>query len=225
MTLLLITVMIITYNGKNNAFGLRKRLVGLGRNRFCICDPSNIVSNVSAVAILTKEFGCGIPYAVRNALIVIFPGFSRRPIFIIPNGAIAVTNSISRLHRLAIGNAPRGGLVAAFHRRAGRTRPRRVTTCTTTFIYRRPAALTTACLVGHCFVHISSPSCINTTTLCSALYTTRPGGNHLTRRTGHIHTCTTTNVGRGLPTFATAAVSKEAVARHALSGSATIVCL
>lgn len=219
------SVLLASYNIDDNRFGLRNGFLGVGRNRFCICDASNNVRNVSAVGIMNNEFACRVPYRSSYALVVIFPGFSRRPVFTRSKRSIRLGNSTSRLGRVIMGNAGGGRLVAGFHgsvlngappRRGGRTR---------LFVRSGTGSTMDLFLVGGCFVTAPRPSCGGTFSLLALLRGRRPGGVRMNGLGRRVSTVGSTKVNAGLPAFASCSAGKGLVSDARLADSPiTIVC-
>lgn len=199
--LALLSLLLVSCGTDSKHFKFEGRFLHLNQGEFYLYSEDGAVSGIDTIKVEGGRFAYEMACDAPTTLILVFPNFSRQPIFAEPGKTVSIKGDASHLKEMEVKGTKDNELMTAFRRQVANASPPERQKLAIRFVEDNPTSRVSAYLVKDCFVATSQPDYSEALRLTRLLLPKQERNGDLARLDKSLRLVTTCGVGATLPAF------------------------
>lgn len=197
----LLSLLLVSCGTDSKHFKFEGRFLHLNQGEFYLYSEDGAVSGIDTIKVEGGRFAYEMACDAPTTLILVFPNFSRQPIFAEPGKTVSIKGDASHLKELEVKGTKDNELMTAFRHQVAEVSPPEKRKLATQFVEHNPTSRVSAFLIKDCFVTTPNPDYQEALRLTRLLLPKQERNGDLARLDKALRSITTCGVGASLPTF------------------------
>lgn len=199
--LALLSLLLVSCGTDSKHFKFEGRFLHLNQGEFYLYSEDGAVSGIDTIKVEGGRFAYEMACDAPTTLILVFPNFSRQPIFAEPGKTVSIKGDASHLKELEVKGTKDNELMTAFRRQVADASPPEKRKFAARLIEKNPTSRVSAFLIKDCFVTTPQPDYQEALRLTRLLLPKQERNGDLARLDKVLRSITTCGVGATLPSF------------------------
>lgn len=199
--LALLSLLLVSCGTDSKHFKFEGRFLHLNQGEFYLYSEDGTVNGIDTIKVEGGRFAYEMACDAPATLILVFPNFSRQPIFAEPGKTVSIKGDASHLKELEVKGTEDNELMTAFRRQVADASPPEKRKLATRFVEDHPTSRVSAFLIKDCFVTTPQPDYQEALRLTRVLLPKQERNGDLARLDKALRSVTACGVGATLPSF------------------------
>ncbi len=179
--LLLLTLVLVSCGTDGHHFKIEGRLINLNQGEFYVYSPDGGLAGVDTIKVDGGRFVYDMPCEQPCVLVVVFPNFSRQPVFAAPGKQVDLRGDASHLKELEVKGTKDNELMTQFRRQVADASPPEMKKYAETFVEDHPESAVSPYLVDLYFMQTPRPDYAKALRLLTLMAPEQPRNGYLNR--------------------------------------------
>ena len=199
--LAMLSLLLVSCGTDSKHFKFEGRFLHLNQGEFYLYSEDGAVSGIDTIKVEGGRFAYEMPCGAPTTLILVFPNFSRQPIFAEPGKTVSIHGDASHLKEMEVKGTKDNELMTAFRLQVANASPPEKRKLASRFIESNPESRVSAFLIKDCFVATPQPDYQEAKRLTRILLPKQDRNGDLARLDKALRSVTSCGVGDKLPSF------------------------
>lgn len=199
--LALLSLLLVSCGTDSRHFKFEGRFLHLNQGEFYVYSEDGSVSGIDTIKVEGGRFAYEMACDAPTTIILVFPNFSRQPIFAEPGKTVSIEGDASHLKEMEVKGTKDNELMTAFRRQVADVSPPERKKLAARFVEDNPTSRVSVYLVKDCFVATPQPDYQEATRLTRLLLPQQQRNGDLARLDKALRTLAACGVGVALPSF------------------------
>lgn len=179
--LLLLTLILVSCGTDSHHFEIDGRLINLNQGEFYVYSPDGGIQGLDTIKVDGGRFTYDIPCEQPCVLIIVFPNFSRQPVFAVPGHSVDMRGDASHLKELEVKGTDDNELMTGFRKQIANASPPEMRKYAEDFVKDHPESAVAPYLINQYFMETVQPDYVKALGLLTLLSKEQPKNGYLNR--------------------------------------------
>lgn len=221
--LALLSVLLFSCGTDSKHFKFEGRFLHLNQGEFYLYSEDGAVSGIDTIKVEGGRFAYEMACDAPTTLILVFPNFSRQPIFAEPGKTVSIKGDASHLKEMEVKGTKDNELMTGFRHQVADASPPEKKKLAARFIENNPTSRASVFLIKDCFVATPQPDYQEAMRLTRLLLPKQERNGDLARLDKALRAVTTCSVGATLPSFTATDIHGNAVSSAQLAHGLAVI--
>lgn len=223
--LALLSVLLVSCGTDGKHFKFEGRFLHLNQGEFYLYSEDGTVNGIDTIKVEGGRFAYEMACDHPATLVLVFPNFSRQPIFAEPGKTVSIKGDASHLKEMEVTGTNDNELMTAFRKQVADASPPEATKLAAQFAEDNPASRVSAYLVKSYLVAVPKPDYQEALRLTRLLLEKQERNGELARMEQALKAITQCGVGAQLPAFTTSDINGKTVSSASLGKGIAVITL
>lgn len=220
--LILLTLVLVSCGVDGKHFKLEGRFLHLNQGEFYVYSTDGVLDGIDTIKIEGGRFAYEIPCDEEGTLVMVFPNFSKQPIFTQPGKTVEIKADASHLKELEAEGTDNNKLMTAFRKQVSNMSPQQAVDAAEEFVKHNPKSDVSAWLIRKYFILAPKPDYAKAKQLLDLMIAEQPKNGKLVNLQQQLIGLAAT-AGKSLPIFTATDINGNKVTQANLMQSPNAV--
>lgn len=201
--LLAVSYLLVSCGASKGHFKLEGKFLHLNQGEFYVYSPDGVIEGMDTIKVEGGRFAYEIPCEDEGTLVLVFPNFSKQPVFAGSGKSVEIKADASHLKEMEVSGSKDNELMTKFRHQIATASPPDIRKYAKTFIADHPESLVSVYLLDTYFINTPQPAYKEAAQIIQLLLDHQPKNGYLVRMKKSVDALSATTVGQILPVFTT----------------------